>query len=161
MKEYSPSLFAVLTVPLVMRHLGVLYSILRHYSSFCLTVRRAGRADGNKSCLTAQVTHACILMLFICAPPASSAVEEGTHMLELDCHLTHDGHVVVSHDENLLRQTGHDVTISSLKLQVGGQILHGHWLGQRWRGQTGFPCRGFLDYSTWGQTSTTSNHVCI
>ena len=42
-------------------------------------------------------------------------------MLELDCHLTHDGHVVVSHDENLLRQTGHDVAISSLKLQVGRQ----------------------------------------
>uniref|UniRef100_A0A3Q3WMT6 GP-PDE domain-containing protein n=1 Tax=Mola mola TaxID=94237 RepID=A0A3Q3WMT6_MOLML len=44
------------------------------------------------------------------------AVEQGTQMLELDCHLTHDGHVVVSHDENLLRQTGHDVTVSSLKL---------------------------------------------
>lgn len=45
------------------------------------------------------------------------AVEQGTEMLELDCHLTCDGHVVVSHDENLLRQTGHDVTISSLTLQ--------------------------------------------
>uniref|UniRef100_A0A672YP13 Glycerophosphodiester phosphodiesterase domain containing 3a n=2 Tax=Sphaeramia orbicularis TaxID=375764 RepID=A0A672YP13_9TELE len=45
------------------------------------------------------------------------AVEQGTQMIELDCHLTHDGHVVVSHDENLLRQTGHDVTISSLNLQ--------------------------------------------
>lgn len=59
-------------------------------------------------------------------------------MLELDCHLTHDGHVVVSHDENLLRQTGHDVTISSLKLQVGGQILHGHWLGQGHEVRRGF-----------------------
>lgn len=45
------------------------------------------------------------------------AVEQGTQMIELDCHLTHDGHVVVSHDENLLRQTGHDVTISSLNVQ--------------------------------------------
>ncbi|XP_010742347.3 lysophospholipase D GDPD3a isoform X2 [Larimichthys crocea] len=45
------------------------------------------------------------------------AVEQGTQMIELDCHLTQDGHVVVSHDENLLRQTGHDVSISSLKLQ--------------------------------------------
>ncbi|XP_070704200.1 lysophospholipase D GDPD3a [Pempheris klunzingeri] len=45
------------------------------------------------------------------------AVEKGTQMLEMDCHLTHDGHVVVSHDENLLRQTGHDVTLSSLNLQ--------------------------------------------
>lgn len=39
-------------------------------------------------------------------------------MLEMDCHLTQDGHVVVSHDENLLRQTGHDVNISSLRLEV-------------------------------------------
>ncbi|XP_039862080.1 lysophospholipase D GDPD3a [Simochromis diagramma] len=45
------------------------------------------------------------------------AAEQGTEMLEMDCHLTHDGFVVVSHDENLLRQTGHDVTISSLNLQ--------------------------------------------
>uniref|UniRef100_A0A4W5PE84 Glycerophosphodiester phosphodiesterase domain containing 3a n=1 Tax=Hucho hucho TaxID=62062 RepID=A0A4W5PE84_9TELE len=50
------------------------------------------------------------------------AVEQGTGMLELDCHLTLDGHVVVSHDENLLRQTGHDVTISSLNLEVRDQI---------------------------------------
>ncbi|XP_068435030.1 lysophospholipase D GDPD3a isoform X2 [Clinocottus analis] len=45
------------------------------------------------------------------------AVEQGTQMLEMDCHLTRDGHVVVSHDENLLRQTGHDLNISSLSLQ--------------------------------------------
>uniref|UniRef100_A0A4W5PEB9 Glycerophosphodiester phosphodiesterase domain containing 3a n=1 Tax=Hucho hucho TaxID=62062 RepID=A0A4W5PEB9_9TELE len=46
-----------------------------------------------------------------------SSYLQGTGMLELDCHLTLDGHVVVSHDENLLRQTGHDVTISSLNLE--------------------------------------------
>ncbi|KAG7459880.1 hypothetical protein MATL_G00215260 [Megalops atlanticus] len=45
------------------------------------------------------------------------AEEQGTEMLELDCHLTRDGHVIVSHDENLLRQTGHDVTISSVNLE--------------------------------------------
>uniref|UniRef100_A0A6Q2YGU9 GP-PDE domain-containing protein n=1 Tax=Esox lucius TaxID=8010 RepID=A0A6Q2YGU9_ESOLU len=45
------------------------------------------------------------------------ALKQGTEMLELDCHMTEDGHVVVSHDENLLRQTGCDVTISSLKFE--------------------------------------------
>lgn len=63
--------------------------------------------------------------VFTCASPVSSAVECGSDMLELDCHLTLDGHVVVSHDENLLRQTGHDVNISSLKLQVRGRVYEG------------------------------------
>lgn len=60
-----------------------------------------------------------------------SAVEQGTEMLELDCHFTKDGHVVVSHDENLLRQTGLDVNVSSLDLKVGGRILQHCLLGQR------------------------------
>ncbi|KAL6474972.1 hypothetical protein MHYP_G00160120 [Metynnis hypsauchen] len=45
------------------------------------------------------------------------AMKVGTEMLELDCHLTQDGYVVVSHDKNLGRQTGYNIDISSLKLQ--------------------------------------------
>uniref|UniRef100_A0AAY4DGU7 GP-PDE domain-containing protein n=1 Tax=Denticeps clupeoides TaxID=299321 RepID=A0AAY4DGU7_9TELE len=46
-----------------------------------------------------------------------SAVSLGAEMLELDCHLTKDGHVVVSHDANLKRQTGYDIEVSSLNVQ--------------------------------------------
>ncbi|XP_046279223.1 lysophospholipase D GDPD1 isoform X2 [Marmota monax] len=44
-----------------------------------------------------------------------SAVTIGTDMLELDCHITKDEQVVVSHDENLKRSTGVNVNISDLK----------------------------------------------
>lgn len=39
------------------------------------------------------------------------AAEAGTEMLELDCHLTLDGQVVVCHDEDLFRTTGHQMTV--------------------------------------------------
>ncbi|XP_075035051.1 lysophospholipase D GDPD3 [Mixophyes fleayi] len=46
-----------------------------------------------------------------------NAVVNHTDLLELDCHMTKDGQVVVSHDGNLLRQTGHDVNICDLTYQ--------------------------------------------
>ncbi|XP_063157393.1 lysophospholipase D GDPD3 isoform X2 [Candoia aspera] len=41
-----------------------------------------------------------------------NAVNQGTNLLELDCHITKDGVVVVSHDDNLKRETGHNIDIS-------------------------------------------------
>ncbi|KAB7499248.1 Glycerophosphodiester phosphodiesterase domain-containing protein 1 [Armadillidium nasatum] len=44
-----------------------------------------------------------------------NALEIGTDMLELDCHITQDGHVVVAHDADLNRRTDSEGLISSRK----------------------------------------------
>jgi len=54
-----------------------------------------------------------VMLLMVC-----SAVEVGVDMLELDCHMTKDGEVVVCHDEDLTRVTGHSVRISDTLLKV-------------------------------------------
>jgi glycerophosphoryl diester phosphodiesterase len=45
------------------------------------------------------------------------ALELGAHALETDCHLTRDGHVVLSHDASLERTCGVAKTIPELTLQ--------------------------------------------
>ena len=47
-----------------------------------------------------------------------SAVDVGVDMLEIDCHITKDGEVVVSHDEDLTRVTGRPVRISDTLYKV-------------------------------------------
>jgi len=54
-----------------------------------------------------------MVMVMLC-----SAVEVGVDMLELDCHMTKDGEVVVCHDDNLERVTGLPVRISDTLLKV-------------------------------------------
>ena len=52
------------------------------------------------------------MIMFMLLTMLCSAVEVGVDMLELDCHLTKDGEVVVCHDDDLRRVTGHSVRIS-------------------------------------------------
>lgn len=47
-----------------------------------------------------------------------SAVAQRANLLELDCQLTQDGVVVVSHDDNLFRQSGVDKDVGSLDFEV-------------------------------------------
>lgn len=48
-----------------------------------------------------------------------SSMAQRSDFLELDCQLTRDGVVVVSHDENLSRQSGVNRDVSSLDFEVG------------------------------------------
>lgn len=52
-----------------------------------------------------------------------NAVKVGAQMLELDVHLTRDGHVVVLHDEDLARVTGKQEKIQDLRLEDLPKLL--------------------------------------
>ncbi|MGH7886601.1 MAG: glycerophosphodiester phosphodiesterase [Candidatus Binatia bacterium] len=63
------------------------------------------------------------------------AIAAGADMIELDCQLTQDGHVVIFHDEKLKRTAGargalRDRTLAQLK-----QLDIGKWRGKAFKGE--------------------------
>ncbi|XP_026566051.1 lysophospholipase D GDPD1 isoform X2 [Pseudonaja textilis] len=89
----------LLTSVLLLKFPGLLHRRKRHRFR-CRHISHRGGAGENLENTMAAFRH---------------AVNVGTDMLELDCHLTKDGQVVVLHDENLKQSTGVDVNISDLK----------------------------------------------
>lgn len=63
------------------------------------------------------------------------AMEFGVDGLELDVHLTRDGHVVICHDERLDRTTDGTGLIAELTLDEIRRFDAGSWFGPHYRGE--------------------------
>jgi len=63
------------------------------------------------------------------------AIEAGVDMIEFDCQLTEDGHVVVFHDERLRRTTGARGTVRSKTLAQLKTLDIGRWKKPIFKGE--------------------------
>lgn len=63
------------------------------------------------------------------------AIEAGADMIELDCQMTQDGHVVIFHDETLLRTARVRGTLRSKRLDELQQLDVGKWFKPAFKGQ--------------------------
>src|SRR5262245_18911815 len=64
-----------------------------------------------------------------------NAIEAGADMIEMDCQLTRDGHIVVFHDERLKRTAGVSGTVRSKSLEQLKQLDVGQWIKKSFRGE--------------------------
>jgi len=63
------------------------------------------------------------------------AIEAEADMIEMDCQLTRDGHIVVFHDERLKRTAGVSGTVRSKSLEQLKQLDVGRWKKKSFRGE--------------------------
>jgi glycerophosphoryl diester phosphodiesterase len=63
------------------------------------------------------------------------AIEARADMIELDCQLTNDGHVVVFHDERLNRTAGVSGTVRSKTLEQLKKLDVGQWKKKSFKGE--------------------------
>lgn len=64
-----------------------------------------------------------------------AAIELGVDFIELDVHLTLDGHLVVIHDEDAYRTTGVRGSVRRMTLKSVRELDAGRWFGERFAGQ--------------------------
>ena len=65
----------------------------------------------------------------------AKAIESGVDMIELDCQMTQDGHIVVFHDERLNRTAGISGTIRSKRLEQLKKLDVGRWRKKTFAGE--------------------------
>jgi len=63
------------------------------------------------------------------------AIEAGSDMLEMDCRLSKDGHVVILHDERLDRVAGGRGTVQGKTIQQLKKLDVGAWFKKKFKGQ--------------------------
>ena len=62
------------------------------------------------------------------------AWQRGADAVEIDCHLTADGHLIVCHDDNTRRTAGRKLVIRQSTLAQLRELDAGAWKGVRWGG---------------------------
>ena len=91
-------------------------------------------------------------------PAFERAVEAGADALEMDVHLTRDGHLVVAHDDTALRTTGVPKPWTEMDLDEVGRLDAGWGFiakdGSRPFGPAGMavPCEVVVGGAVWGGT---------
>lgn len=60
---------------------------------------------------------------------------EGADAVEIDVHLTRDGRIVVIHDADTRRTTGHEGRIAEMTLAEIARLDAGRWKGRAWQGE--------------------------
>jgi glycerophosphoryl diester phosphodiesterase len=63
------------------------------------------------------------------------AIEAHVDMVELDCQMTQDGHVVIFHDDSLMRTAGRRGTVKNQSLEQLKRLDVGRWKNKSYKGE--------------------------
>ena len=69
----------------------------------------------------------------------AAAIACGCDMIETDVHMTADGHLIILHDRNLKRTTGHDGFANEMSLEEIRELDAGAWFSKEFSGTRASP----------------------